>query len=246
MGAIATQYGPNQAPVLAVKAGADILLMPVDPPGAIQAVVAAVETGEITRSRIEASVRRIFTAKSRTLEQQSFCLESLSQIHDWQLTEEILRNSQIVGHTVSQNLDFESGLNCLIGDDWLQQDYLNRNSPGIKIAATLGFNYLELVDRHTPLQQLESSLEKPTLIQLFSRGNPFRGSAGLSSQAQAKIKQLARSPHLMGIVIYGSPYILDWLKPQIPENLPYVFTYGQNQVAQQLALTTLFNGPGEP
>jgi len=37
MGAIANRYGANLAPVLAVKLGR-MLLMPVDPEGAIQAV----------------------------------------------------------------------------------------------------------------------------------------------------------------------------------------------------------------
>jgi beta-glucosidase len=45
MGAIANTYGPYEAAVLAVEAGADVLLMPGDPEGAIAAVVEAVKLG---------------------------------------------------------------------------------------------------------------------------------------------------------------------------------------------------------
>jgi beta-glucosidase-like glycosyl hydrolase len=52
--------------VLAVKAGADILRKPTDPTRAIDAVVAAVERGEIPRERIDVSVRRILELKVRS------------------------------------------------------------------------------------------------------------------------------------------------------------------------------------
>ncbi|MCA1991353.1 MAG: beta-glucosidase, partial [Coleofasciculus sp. S288] len=63
MGAIANRYGTNEAPVMAVEAGADILLMPVDPEGAIQAVCDAVAAGRLSQERIRASVERIWNAK---------------------------------------------------------------------------------------------------------------------------------------------------------------------------------------
>ncbi len=65
MGAITQRYGPQAAPVLAVEAGADIILMPVDPEAAIQAVCAAVEEGRIPRDRIRDSVERIWRAKEK-------------------------------------------------------------------------------------------------------------------------------------------------------------------------------------
>ncbi len=50
--------------VLALKAGADQLLMPQDLPKAIGSVLEAVRSGEITEQRIDASVRRILTMKA--------------------------------------------------------------------------------------------------------------------------------------------------------------------------------------
>ena len=49
----------------AVAAGADILLQPKDADVAIDAIVNAVSRGEITRERLDASVRRVLRAKAR-------------------------------------------------------------------------------------------------------------------------------------------------------------------------------------
>jgi beta-N-acetylhexosaminidase len=59
-------YGVEESSVLAVKAGADIILKPSDPTKAIDAVVAAVERGEIARSRIDSASRRVLELKART------------------------------------------------------------------------------------------------------------------------------------------------------------------------------------
>lgn len=59
MGAITRQYSTADACVLAVKAGADVLLCVKDYRAAVDAIVASVEAGEIDEPRIDASVRRI-------------------------------------------------------------------------------------------------------------------------------------------------------------------------------------------
>ncbi len=66
MRGVGAGYGIAESAVLAVEAGTDILLMPPDVPLAIDAVVAAVDSGRITRERIAASVRRILELKLRT------------------------------------------------------------------------------------------------------------------------------------------------------------------------------------
>lgn len=58
-------YTTEQSSVLAVQAGADILLKPSDPTRAIDAVVAAVERGEIARSRIDSAARHVLALKAR-------------------------------------------------------------------------------------------------------------------------------------------------------------------------------------
>ena len=63
MGAISQQYDSAEAAVLALQAGVDLILMPVDFHSAFEGVLAALETGELTGERIDESVRRILRVK---------------------------------------------------------------------------------------------------------------------------------------------------------------------------------------
>src|SRR5271157_4693058 len=65
MGGIAKGFSGAEAAVRALEAGADALLMPADPEVALKAVVAAVESGRLTRRRIQESVAAILSAKER-------------------------------------------------------------------------------------------------------------------------------------------------------------------------------------
>jgi len=64
MGALVRRYGQAEAGVLAVEAGADVLLQPLDVEAVISAVAGAVRAGRVDEARIDASVRRILSAKA--------------------------------------------------------------------------------------------------------------------------------------------------------------------------------------
>jgi beta-glucosidase-like glycosyl hydrolase/CubicO group peptidase (beta-lactamase class C family) len=65
MGGITNRYWTGLACIKALQAGADMLLLPQDTDVAINEVVRAVERGDISESRIDASVDRILTYKTR-------------------------------------------------------------------------------------------------------------------------------------------------------------------------------------
>ncbi|MEU8305335.1 glycoside hydrolase family 3 N-terminal domain-containing protein [Actinomadura sp. NPDC048955] len=65
MAGVREKYGDAGVPVRAINAGADQLLMPPDLPRAYGAVMKAVETGKITRKRLDESVTRILRLKQR-------------------------------------------------------------------------------------------------------------------------------------------------------------------------------------
>lgn len=263
MGAIANGYGANEAAVLAVEAGADILLMPVDPAGAIQAVCSAVEAGRIPPERIRESVERIWTAKQKACapplkETTSHAWESiqpsvqakelvaqLAQPTAIALVDAILQDSQRV-HTPClsrlANQSLQDNRNLVILDDALERDLVGNYTPAVTIPASKGYQ-LQLIDSHTPIDAFHRSSvpQQPTLLQLFIRGNPFRGSAGLNQTAQKWLNFLRDTEQLQALVIYGSPYIFDQYVPSLPPNIPYVFSYGQMPQAQAIALEALFS-----
>jgi len=64
MGAVGG-YDPDQLAVDAVNAGVDIILMPLNPAGAHAAMVAAVQSGEISEEQLDAAVLRVLRLKDR-------------------------------------------------------------------------------------------------------------------------------------------------------------------------------------
>lgn len=257
MGAIANRYGATEAPVKAVEAGADILLMPVNPETTIQAICEAVTAGRISRDRILASVERIWQAKtkinagaevpvSRSDPSQPLSfLNHLAQPTAIQTVTHILRDSQQVGGSLplrSKPLPNSSqGRNLIIVDDLLTCDVLGRNAPAITIPQQFGYQ-LQWVDRHTPgISREENDRLIPTLLQLFIRGNPFRNTAGLTTVAMNWLQQLLKNQILEALVIYGSPYILEQFRPHLRAQTPYVYSYGQMPEAQAIALNVLFD-----
>jgi beta-glucosidase len=83
------------------------------------------------------------------------------------------------------------------------------------------------------------------LLQLFVRGNPFRGSAGGGEPWPTWIQQLLAQGRLAGLVVYGSPYLWQSLRPLLPAHLPAAWSPGQMPEAQALVLRQLGLGEKE-
>jgi beta-N-acetylhexosaminidase len=64
MKGVTNSFPNGEASVLAIEAGADMLVLPPDVPAAFDAIKAAVAAGRITEARIDQSVRRILRAKA--------------------------------------------------------------------------------------------------------------------------------------------------------------------------------------
>ncbi|TAD77402.1 MAG: beta-glucosidase [Oscillatoriales cyanobacterium] len=285
MGAIARRYGANEAPVLAVEAGADILLMAVDPPGAIEAVAQAVEAGRIVPERIRASVERIWRSKARIFDSEAPAIappqaidlrHHLAQPQAQSTVDQLLIASQQGGNgslalptaaTPSDrtlaNEDLENlgtlaevaqtatspvqiARNLIALDDAIASDYLGQFTPAIAWPRQWGIGQLQIVDSYSPVAPdsiATLAAQGPTLLQIFARGNPFRGSAGLTQGAIAWLTALRSANTLAGVILYGSPYLLDRLRPLLGVDIPYRFSYGQMPRAQAIALASLFDQP---
>ena len=261
MGGIAQRYGAAEAAVLAVAAGADILLMPGDVEGAIAAVCEAVETERIAPGVILRAVERIWRAKHQTAD---LLVTDASSRHAWQqravppvqldeiateparaLTAEILQASQQIAHAPSQSLSqvisapLMPGQNLVLVDDLLNCRYLDRTAPAVTLPTSQGYT-LKLVDcRSANVSTLDCTVT--TLVQIFIRGNPFRGDQELKAIATQYIQALG--VNLQALIVYGSPYAWRQLSAILPAQTPCVFTYGQMKEAQTYALQPLLT-PG--
>ncbi|MEG5017675.1 MULTISPECIES: glycoside hydrolase family 3 N-terminal domain-containing protein [unclassified Microcoleus] len=259
MGAIANKYGANEAAVLAAEAGADVLLMPLDPEGAILAVCEAVTQGRISISQIKESVKRIWSAKAKvgllvkekekavnsTLIESMIDLSLLATPDARATAADILRDSLKFGGNiplqVAKPAENQLLRNLIVVDDVLGCEFLGNHTPAIAIPEQFGYE-LQLIDDRTGAIAENTGAEhfSPTLLQIFIRGNCFRGSAGLTQAAQDWFKKLLKTGELQAVLIYGSPYVLEQFLPHLPPSLPYVFCFGQMPTAQSLVLEVLF------
>ena len=234
MGGI-TKYAPPEAvAVMAIEAGCDVLLMPDNPELAIASIYDAVKSHRLSEARIHQSVARIWSAKSKLSHKTD--LNRLSRPSATSLVNSILQDS---GQTNSLKLAAASqpnSRNLIVVDDLLNSTYLDINTPAIAIPQQFGYQR-QIVDERT-LPYLSDS--RPTLLQIFVRGNPFRGTAGITSEAREIYQQLLAELQVLGLVIYGSPYVMQWFKDILPPHLPWVFSYGQMPQSQAIALDTLF------
>ncbi len=238
MGGITKSVPPEAMAVKAIAAGADILLMPPDPELAINSVEQAVKSGELSPQRIAASVKRIWQAKQKLTQVPGFGELTFDfQPESFQVVEQILEQTTLTGGNLPLKPS-PAGRNAIVTDDLLNSDFLDRQTPAVTLPQTLGYQ-LQLFDRHN--LHLANHDSCPTLLQVFIRGNPFRGSAGLTATAQEIYRHLLTKGMIEGLIIYGSPYVLDWFLPLLPAELPWVFTYGQMPQAQAIACQLLFN-----
>lgn len=251
MGAIANAYGPYEAAVLAVEAGADVLLMPGDPEGAIAAVVEAVNLGRIDPERILASVERLWRAKQKAapalmpdgaghawehLPPPPVNLSALAQPNPRQLAADILTASMTVKGQIAPCTTAAPGDNIVMVDDAIGCRFLDPTAAAIAWPQRHHYQ-LRLLDTQG-CKQLPSGNLQPSLVQIFVRGNPFRGSASLMRLATAWLDALQATNRLRGVVIYGSPYAFEQLLPRLGD-IPHGFTYGQMPLAQSLILPRL-------
>jgi beta-glucosidase len=255
MEAISAQYGAAEAAVLAFSAGADLILMPADAEAALDGLQRAVEDGRISRERLQASLERRQQALAQCQSDRephdatlNTLLADLAQLvtpQERQLAAELLELSlELSGNGP---LPQGPGVNLIRLDSQLNSPQLPARAPALLRPSAAGFQS-RLIDGLSPSPwsgdpqaplALERLGEGPVLLQLFVRGNPFRGSAGGEGPWPAVVQQLLAAQRLAGLAVYGSPYLWQALRPLLPPPLPAAYSPGQMPEAQAVLLQRL-------
>lgn len=243
MEAISRHYGAGEAAVLALEAGADLVLMPADARAALTAISAAVASGRLNRAQLEASADRRRRALSRVRGGATPALHE----PDHELVRTLLQLSlQRQGGTVGSPGN-AGGINLIRLETCLQAPQAVPQLAALELPATRGFKPVLLEPRSprpwsdTPEAPLNLATlgEGPVLLQLFVRGNPFRGSNAAREPWAQAIVQLQQLGRLAGVVVYGSPYLWQSLQSVLDPGIPAAYSPGQMPQAQTLALHSL-------
>ena len=250
MEAISKSYGDAEAVVMAFEAGADLLMMPANPYEAINAISNALLSGRIPMERLEESLFRRKKAITKVDAFSKVILEeedhynsfSIERSEDINLAKELISESIELRHQVAPGNN-ASDINLVRIDGVFPCPFLNNHSPSLCFPEEAGYqNILCHTMGVTPWQNnpeeplaLDRFGEGSFLIQLFIRGNPFRGSSYNKEPWSATIRQLQKLNRLSGLIVYGSPYLRNELIQVVDPSVPFAFSPGQmNEVQKKL------------
>ena len=256
MDAITGRYGAGEAAVLALEAGADLVLMPADADAAIAAIAEAVASGRLNVEQLEASAERRLQALERCAGPEAALAvadpEAAAQPNQVLALELVRATMETTGSSGAATP--QAGINLIRLDSALAAAaaVLPATAPALARPESRGWRTLLLEARSPspwgPDTDAPLAMERlgpgPVLLQLFVRGNPFRRSAGSAEPWPAALRQLAKAGRLAGLVVYGSPYLWEELSPLLPPGVPGVYSPGQMPLAQAEALQRLGSGLG--
>ncbi|MCP9932235.1 glycosyl hydrolase family 3 [Cyanobium sp. AMD-g] len=257
MEAIAGRYGASEAAVLALEAGADLVLMPGDADGAIDAIVAAVHNGRLSLEQLQASLERRRLALGRCpASDDPSAAAPLGRLSNGPSGPDQALALELVQRSLEQQgqgpVRGGPGVNLIRLDNSLACPFLSATAPALALPAAAGWRAC-LIDGHGPSPwsgdgeaplALERLGEGPVLLQLFVRGNPFRGRADGPDPWPAVIRQLQAAGRLAGLALYGSPYAWQALQPLLEPGIPAAWSPAQMALAQGELLGRLGFGPG--
>ena len=248
MAGVTDQYWCGLAAIRAIQAGADVLLLPPDATVAINEVERAVKRGEISRARIDASVRKILNAKSRMRLQRNRLVE-LSQIgeavaspQNLQLAQEIadrsvtavkddahllpinpLKETQIFSLVMASDLESSPGA--------VFQKEMRRRFPSVRTAwanARIPEDLSTTIDAAVDRADL---IVCSTLVRLTSGQN----GVSIPQNQQRILRKLLASKKPVIWIALGNPYVLR-LVPQIGT---YLCTFSYSDTSQIAAAKAL-------
>ena len=247
MGGITKGFGGAEAAVRALEAGADVLLMPVDPEAALKAVVAAVGSGRLTRRRIQESVVAILSAKERLgLDRKRLVdLEAIGDIVDSPEASE--RAQQIAARAVTLVRNDGNLIplatperacyvvmveNRYSSDGQVFTQEVRRRAPGAAVA---------FLDSSMPRDALEDALRglpacQTYAVAAFATVAAYRGSVGLAGDLPHALETLIASGQPVALVALGNPYLLR----TFPGVAAYLATFSNVPPSEVAAVEALF------
>jgi beta-N-acetylhexosaminidase len=241
MGGIGKGYTTEESSVLAVKAGADVLLKPSDPTVAIDAVVAAVERGEISRARIDSSVRRVLELKARTgVAFRRFTpLDTLRQIVG--APEHRALAADIATRAVTLLRDEQNLIPVPTGGRTVLVQYMPRSElrAGRAFAAevrqdTPGSRAFEIGPATSPARldsiAREAQGADRVIVATYVRRIEGEGRVAIPTPIASWIDSLAANERVI-VVSLGNPYLIR----QFPRVGTYLVTYGVSDALERAA-----------
>jgi beta-N-acetylhexosaminidase len=220
MAGIVKTFSTGDAAVRALEAGADVLLMPTDPEAVVKAVTAAVQSGRLTRRRIQESVVKILAAKERVgLDRKRFVdLEGISDVVD--SPESNQKAQEIADHAVTLVRNGTAMLPLAAPDKacYVMMPESRLSTEG------LGFSQeIRKIAPRAPMYTWDATFSREQLdeavgrlagcesyvVAAFTSVGAYRGTVGmLGGELPHALEALISSGKPLALVALGNPYVL--------------------------------------
>ena len=220
MAGIVKSFSTGDAAVRALEAGADVLLMPTDPEAVVKAVTAAVQSGRLTRRRIQESVVKILAAKERVgLEHKRFVdLEGIGDVVDSPESNE--KAQEIADHAVTLVRN-GGGMIPLAAPD--KACYVTMPESRVSTEGQLFTQEVRKIapralvntwDPEWSREQLDEALGRmgsceSYVVAAFTSVGAYRGTVGmLGGELPHALEALISSGKPVALIALGNPYVL--------------------------------------
>jgi beta-N-acetylhexosaminidase len=249
MGAITKNFPNGQSAVMAIKAGADVVLFPPNVEKTIEAIEAATKTGEITEARIDESVRRLLAAKYRLglvenrqvdLAKVNESVEKPENVLEANGTAEksitLLRNAENIFPMAIEKANKTLFVVIAADDDAVEgvafMPEVQKRAPKAKIVR---------LDPRSTREEYEKVISdaaqfEAVVLAPFVKRAALKGTVALPEDQTNFIKQMIGLNKPVAVVAFGSPYLIR----QFPEAKNYIVTYAIEEVAQTAAARAMF------
>ncbi len=247
MGAITRRYGDVEALLLAIEAGADVLLKPLDVHRAIEGIEAAVRSGRISEERIDASVRRILTAKARAGLHRGALV-------DWEavdtvvgrhahvrLSEEVAERSITLVRDEASLVPLRSRSGRLLSLTYAASRDLVSGREFDRVLARNGWSVIgaRMDDRaaREEWDVLRNRADSADIILVSAYVSPIEhaGSVAAGSELVRFVRDLVAAGRPVVVISFGSPYLLRAF-PDVPT---YLLAWGGTEAGQRAVARAL-------
>ena len=248
MGGVAKRYGATEPLIMALEAGADVLLMPHSVPEAIETVEAAVKSGRLSETRIDASVRRILTAKARAGLRQGRLvdLNAVDRIVDipdhTRIAEEVAARSITLAQDKMNVVPLarDSTKRILIityadpSDLVAGREFNSVVTERLPAATTIRVDSRTSDAEYTSLGALADSAGL-IVVSAYVSPREFAGTVGAQAAFSQFVEKTALSGKPIIVLSFGSPYLLS----AFPSVSSYLLAWGGSPISQRAAALAL-------
>jgi beta-N-acetylhexosaminidase len=248
MAGVIDRFGLVEAAKRAIAAGNDILLMPADVPGAIDAVVAGLREGRYTEERLNGSVRRTLLLKDQLglRRERKVAVERVRKVvgdsAHVALAQTIADRAVVLGRDNASLVPFPGGATARVRS----VTYARRTELGAGTAFNaelrrLGMRptttYVNADDSLPNLEAFLSSITPEDIVVVGSYVNisSTTATAGAPPAFEALINGVRGRTSRVILVAFGSPYAL----LQAPEVPAYLVSWGGLAASQRAAARAL-------